>query len=330
MDFEAMDTSEIRSESGLSVPQGLIKHVLLVTHQGAASQTIADEAEQARLASLVTHLLTREGIEVVSTQVTHQRLDRSQPLKAVHHSTSALVAWSQEGLPDIRFDLIIVLGGDGTFLRAAQRLAYLQVPMVGINTGHLGFLTRIEKERIPEAIRRLCRGEYELESRMMLQLGNHFAINDVVVKSGTASQLSRLSVLLDNKPLATYDADGLIISTPSGSTAYSLAAGGPVLSPELSAVVLTPICPHSLSAKPIVIPASVVLTVVCEPRHQTPLVVTMDGMELFSIQPNEAIHVTTASTSLSLVRFSGQASEFYDLLRKKLGWASNPRLESHS
>ncbi|MFM7469637.1 MAG: NAD(+)/NADH kinase [Vampirovibrionales bacterium] len=307
--------------------EGHLSHVLLVSHHGASSQTTADQVEQQRLITLVTQLFHREGIYVTHTQVSHHR--RTHSLTPVHYASQVTIELTPELVSEATYDLIVVLGGDGTFLRAAQRLAYLNVPMVGINTGHLGFLTRIEKGRIHEAIRRLCHGDYELESRMMLQLGNHLAINDVVVKSGTASQLSRLSVFLDNKPLATYDADGLIISTPSGSTAYSLAAGGPVVSPELSAVVLTPICPHSLSAKPIVVPASVLLTVVCEPRHQTPLIATMDGMEVFSIKPNEAIHVSTAPTCLSLVRFSGQASEFYDLLRKKLGWASNPRLEGN-
>jgi NAD+ kinase len=296
-----------------------LRSVLLVSHHSNETDRVD------RIEDHVIDLFAREGVQVHHTLITHPR-HLAPPLEGNTPDPQQgcpSVPISVDGAPHA--DVIVVLGGDGTFLRTAQCLAALQKPMVGINVGHLGFLTRIEKNRIPEAVNRLCRGDFEIEERMMLSARGRLAVNDVVLKNANPSQMARMSVFLDNRPLATYDADGLIIATPSGSTAYSLAAGGPVLSPDLSAIVLTPICPHSLSAKPIVVPSGVSLRVVCEPRHQAVLVCSVDGVDIDHLNPHEDIAIEQANLSLKLVRFMGQTTEFYELLRRKLGWAMNPR-----
>jgi NAD+ kinase len=223
-------------------------------------------------------------------------------------------------------DVVVVLGGDGTFLRASLGFAQFGVPLVGINTGTLGFLTRIEADRFPIYLERLLKGDYEIEERMTLAINDleHLALNDVVVKNSNPSQMASLRFYINETLVAVYDADGIIISTPTGSTAYTLSAGGPVISPEVEAISITPICPHSLSAKPIVIPANKRLRVESAPKNKG-VVCAIDGQESSTLKPGESIHIFRAPMSVKMVNFKLDEDNFYLLLKKKLHWGMNPR-----
>jgi NAD+ kinase len=241
----------------------------------------------------------------------------------------------------------IVLGGDGTFLTAVQALVDLHIPMLGINTGTLGFLTRLEAnlsdpDKLKTALHRLITADYTLEQRMLLSVdcldheGNTrlpLALNDVVVKNADPSQMACLNITVNGHLVAVYDADGVIISTPTGSTAYNLSAGGPVLSPEVEAMCITPICPHSFSAKPIVLPANKILTI--QVAHKTferssSVVVAIDGQNYYHgqsmrLQEHQTLTIARSPLSIPLVNLGEQADDFYLLLKNKLHWALNPR-----
>jgi NAD+ kinase len=233
---------------------------------------------------------------------------------------------------------VIVLGGDGTFLHAARLFAPLSIPLLGVNTGSLGFLTRVDRTQLAQAITQVLADRYTLESRLMLQV--HIgqvdpqspalatALNDVVIKNANPSQLVALQVSLDGRPLANLDADGLIVSTPTGSTAYTLAAGGPILAPALDALALTPICPHSLSLKPLVIPSKHPITVQAmaksyERSHRIQCAV--DGQAVTELDEGQTLTITVAPYALQMICLQAECEDFYQLIRQKLHWGFNPR-----
>ena len=204
--------------------------------------------------------------------------------------------------------------------------------MVGINRGNLGFLTRIETTDLEKALEALVEGSYRIEERLLLKTDGGvkkpqapLAVNDVVIKSSKPSQLIRMQVLIEGQPVAMYDADGLIISTPTGSTAYNLAAGGPVVSPSVKAIALTPICPHSLSAKPVLIPSHETLTVELIDNNHHGALCSVDGRDIFELAPGEQLSIQEALSTLKLVQLNQEADNFYWLLSQKLHWAENPR-----
>lgn len=233
-------------------------------------------------------------------------------------------------------DAVIVIGGDGTFLRTARVFAEDGIPMVGINRGHLGFLTRIEVNELEASLSRLLEGDYSIEERAMLSVqmpngGNSWALNDVVLKGESPSQLIRLDLWLANALVAELDADGLIISTATGSTAYNLAAGGPVLSPTLGAFCVTPICPHSFAAKPILVPVKTPIRVVSAKTNSQNVVCSADGQAVASLAPGEALLLSCSDKSLPWISFdANREASFYHLLSAKLGWADNPRTHKAS
>jgi NAD+ kinase len=233
-------------------------------------------------------------------------------------------------------DLIIVVGGDGTFLRTAQCYAPAEIPMIGINRGNLGFLTRIETEAIEKYLAQLLAGDFHREERMLLEVqcsplsdkeAPMIALNDVVIKTANPSQMARLELFIDEFPVACYDADGIIISTPTGSTAYNLAAGGPVLVPGVAALAITPICPHSLTAKPIVVPASSNIRIEAVKRNIHPIMFSLDGQDPLPVASGESLYIQESNSALQLLGFDQPEDNFYWLLRKKLQWGSNPRTE---
>ncbi len=236
-------------------------------------------------------------------------------------------------------DLVIVLGGDGTFLRTARRFVHRHVPLVGVNTGTLGFLTYIDVRFLSEHLERLRTGRYELEDRLMLSLegdgvsqpawnGDALALNDVVVKNANPSQLCTLRLYVNDVLVAVYDADGLILSTPSGSTAYTMAAGGPVISPKVDAIAITPICPHSFSAKAVVVPFDKVFRVESATSNHD-VVYALDGLESGVLKAGESLRIVRAPLVCKMVRFSQDDDDFYALLKRKLHWAMNPRWKAY-
>lgn len=224
-------------------------------------------------------------------------------------------------------DLAIVVGGDGTMLHVARNLARFGVPLIGVNLGHLGFLTDISTERMYEELTRILDGDFETEERILLEsevvrdgkvLQAANAFNDVVINKGQLARLIEFETWLDGEFVNSTRADGIIIATPTGSTAYALSAGGPILHPTLPAIVLVPICPHTLSDRPLAVSSdSHVVIVMTSTAHQNAHV-TLDGQTNFSIQDNDRVQVRRAERPVTLIHPSRR--NHYDVLRAKLHW----------
>jgi NAD+ kinase len=238
---------------------------------------------------------------------------------------SGAAALTPEVVPSL--ELLLTLGGDGTLLRGARVVAHGSTPVLGINLGHLGFLTSAAPDEMERALGMWFAGEYELDERMALAIrfsredggdgGEHLALNDAVLHKGGAARVIRLLVSARGEELGTYSADGIILSTPTGSTAYSLSAGGPIVSPTVHCIVATPICPHTLSVRPLVLPADETISVeVLSPTEE--LILTIDGQEHERLLPGARIVVSRAPNPVRLVRFPGQT--FFSTLRRKLNW----------
>ena len=217
------------------------------------------------------------------------------------------------------YDFVFVIGGDGTILKAARFYAKTSTPIFGINMGRLGFLSQSCEEAIGDSVDRILKGQYHIEERIMLQSGDKIALNDFVVKGTTTGRTSRFSLKLNGELVCDYLADGIIVTTPTGSTAYGLSAGGPVISPELNAFVIVPICPHTLTARPIVIPDNEIVTI-CSDKDLTNYVVSTDGQEFYEFAKEIEIKKSEYTAKLALL----DGAEFYSILRNKLHWGVSP------
>jgi NAD+ kinase len=224
-------------------------------------------------------------------------------------------------------DLLVVLGGDGTLLSIARRTG-TRVPILGINMGELGFLTEVTEAEAPEMLQRVLDGQVEVDRRMTLaatlRRRGHIiervrALNDVVISNGARARIVRFGVTVDDLPLTTYRADGLIVATPTGSTAYSLSAGGPIVEPTVQVLLVSPISPHTLSNRPVVLrPDAVVRIAVAE--DQQDVVLTVDGQDRFDLAGGDVVEVRRGRIPVTLVR--SPARTYYDVLRSKLGWGA--------
>jgi NAD+ kinase len=230
--------------------------------------------------------------------------------------------------PDV--DLVVVLGGDGTFLAAVRNLDGREVPMLGVNLGALGFLTEISLEELEEALDAFRRGGLGLERRLMLAgtvepSGRTFAVlNDVVVNKGALARISELEVFVDGRYLASYRADGLIIATPTGSTAYNLSAGGPIVSPGLKSILIAPICPHAMTHRPIIIDSQSEVEIrLCEKNGE--VYVTLDGQE--GIELHEGDRVVVRRSASDAVMACSPSRDYFSVLRSKLKWAEQHELK---
>lgn len=226
---------------------------------------------------------------------------------------------------DNNIDLAISIGGDGTLLRTARYYSDFSIPVFGINIGHLGFLSQVKSEQTEEAVSQIINSQYRIEDRIMLEANavgeKLFALNDIVIKGCTFSRTVRYSVFINEKLVCEYLADGVIISTPTGSTAYNLSAGGPILYPTLEALTLVPICPHTMTARPLVIPSGERITIV--PHGSCKLHVNADGQEV--IDCYEKIEIQKAEKKACLMLLTEQNNEFYSILRQKLNWGIAPK-----
>lgn len=228
-------------------------------------------------------------------------------------------------------DALLTLGGDGTLLRGARLLDGHEVPILGINMGRLGFLTCCPADQLAHALMRFARHDFTVESRMLLRAAvvggdrkerdSWLALNDIVVHKGGFARVIDLQVSVDDELIASYAADGVVIATPTGSTAYSLSAGGPVVVPTLETLIVTPISPHTLAIRPVVLSATSKVTVQAEGTRE-PLMVTVDGQVGTSIGEGELLVAGRASHVIKIVRFPG--SSFFATLRQKLGWGGIP------
>ncbi len=224
-----------------------------------------------------------------------------------------------------RVDLMLVFGGDGTLLRVARETAGSRTPLLGINVGGLGFLTAVPSSELARALSRVWKGDFNYETRVLLQAAtqtsgqalHQTALNDIVISRGMASRLIELGVKVDGDALTRYRCDGLIISSPTGSTAYSLAAGGAVMFPTAEVIALTPICPHTLSNRSLIVPLTATIEVtVMNPKPAT--VLSADGQMVTELSEGDTITVKRSRQAIRLVQLAG--SSFCETLRKKLHW----------
>ena len=239
-------------------------------------------------------------------------------------SVAGATAVRKEDLPG-QVDLLVVLGGDGTLLSMARAVGDLGVPILGVNLGGLGFLTATPLDEMVAAVQALVSGHMAIEERMMLAarvrrrgewLRTHIALNDVVILKSAMSRIINLSVSVEGRHATAYRADGLIISTPTGSTAYSLSAGGPILFPLMDAVVLTPVCSHTLTNRPIVLPGHDRIEVILRSAEQVML--TLDGQVGVELEESDAVEIGQAGARIRLARFPHK--DFFSVLRTKLKW----------
>lgn len=224
-------------------------------------------------------------------------------------------------------DLIISLGGDGTLLRAAKIAAIDGIPIFGVNLGGLGFLTQIGIDNLEIFLEKIYQGKCFLDERMMLdgivkrkekEIKKFTALNDIVIGKGAFARLISLATYINDDYVITYSADGLVISTSTGSTAYSLSAGGPIVNPNINSMILTPICPHTLSARPLIIGENDQVRITLELSEEE-VMVTIDGQEGFTLEPKDEVIVKKSIYKTRLIAFKEKS--FYAILREKLRWS---------
>ena len=266
--------------------------------------------EALKAAGEVAEWLGRRGLEV----------DLEETMAAARGS-EAQAAYD----PATEYDLVVVLGGDGTLLSVARALQH-EVPILGVNLGTLGFLTEVGRAELYPALVDVLEGSYRIEERALLNVRLRKAddgetswrvLNDAVITKSALARIVELTYRIDGHLLAACRSDGLIISTPTGSTAYNLSAGGPILDPQLPVMVLTPICPHTLTLRPVVVPDSSVIEVTLETPHEE-VFLTLDGQEGVPLDRRDRVRVRRSQAKVLLVKTTGRS--FYDGLREKLHW----------
>lgn len=237
---------------------------------------------------------------------------------------------SLAALPD-DLDLGVVVGGDGTLLSVARDVARKRFPLLGVNRGSLGFLTELQPEELFDHLANVLSGNYRTERRQTLRVRHVHAgsvrqewvvLNDAVVTKSALARMIHISLLADGEQVAVYTSDGLIVSTATGSTAYSLSAGGPVLDPRMAGFVITPICPHTMTYRPLVVPASVKLQVRLHPPFES-VYATLDGQIGFPLERDDMLAIDSHPDPVRLVRVAGRG--FFEVLRHKLHWGEGTR-----
>jgi NAD+ kinase len=252
---------------------------------------------------------------------------KSKGVKVLLDSSAAKTAGKKAVKIDLSMiDLFIALGGDGTLLSLVRQACPTKAPFIGINAGMLGFLTEIKLKDMKSALNKVLKGEYEIDERSTLEtevedlngkVKTLHSLNDTVI-SALKGRLITLDVHVNEEYLNSYRADGIIISTPTGSTAYSLSAGGPIVSPKLNGIIITPICPHMLSNRPIIVPDDSVLKIFVKVKDGNKVKVTADGQSECLIAKDSPIIIRKAKTPVKLV--VPAKNSFYEILRQKLNW----------
>ena len=236
--------------------------------------------------------------------------------------------------PPRNMDLIIVIGGDGTFLSVVRSMGARQVPILGVNAGSLGFLTDTSLPDLYKTVERVLAGNHTIESRMMLNVelerngkvvAKQTVLNDVVITKGAIARMIEVGVELNDQLVATIRADGVIVSTPTGSTAYSLSAGGPILYPGIGSMILTPICPHTLTYRPVVVADSSTVDITLR-SSSGEVYATFDGQVSIPMLQEDTVRVRKSRSRLKLVSLPGH--NYFQVLRHKLRWAERPRTPS--
>ena len=282
--------------------------VVVKRHQPDALQTLCRLAEW----------LNERGITLLGgPEIERERIE---------HETGCSVQVVQENELAARVDLILVLGGDGTMIATARMIGDTDVPVIGVNYGGLGYLAEFRIEELFDALESILKGQYKLEKRVMLAVelfrgeehvsGNR-VLNDVVINKSALARIIEIEAYLNQQLVNSFRADGLIVSTPTGSTAYNLSAGGPVIYPSMNAIVITPICPFTLSNRPIVVPddAEIELRLKTE---QEEVALTLDGQVGFPLKVNDRVVIRKSRTTFNLVQPMNR--NYFEVLRDKLRW----------
>jgi NAD+ kinase len=248
--------------------------------------------------------------------------------------TAEIVDWSVKNVLPISgfadyIDLGIIVGGDGSMLSASRKMASLGIPLLGINRGRLGFLTDISPDEIEARVLSVLQGEYKQTRRFMLEtevtrngelIGNGTAVNDIAMHPGMSARMMTFELYVDNEFVYSQRSDGLIVATPTGSTAYALSAGGPLLVPELDAIVVVPLNPHTLSSRPIALQGSAQIEVRVSTRNELQPVLTCDGQNDIATKPGDIITIKRHANGILLIH--PKDNNFYSVCRSKLGWGS--------
>ena len=233
-------------------------------------------------------------------------------------------------------DLIIAIGGDGTMLHASRLARETGTPILGVNRGRLGFLADITPDEMLQSVDQVLAGNYLRDTRLLLKAiltmasgdkASEYGLNDVAVQRRGAGGMVDFSTSVSGRYVNTHSGDGLIVATPTGSTAYALSCGGPIIEPQLDAVALVPICPHTLTDRPIVIPANQTIDIILLERDSTRAEVTVDGIHLGTLGPGDTLQVVTADKRITLLHPPGH--DFYGILRSKLFWGRDSRKRSN-
>ncbi len=229
-----------------------------------------------------------------------------------------------------RIDALVALGGDGTLLRAVGLIAGKSVPVLGVNLGRLGFLTSVTESELEQGIEALVTGNYTTSARTMLDgtiinrkgetLGTIRALNDVVLGWGQSTRIVTLEVSINHEPVASYRCDGIIVSTPTGSTGHSLSSGGPIIHPDAPSLMLNVICPHTLSARPVVVPDNAEIRIAVKQTSKQ-LLLSVDGQDGWSLSDGDALVIRKSSEHFNLVHLPGY--QYFSVLRKKLHWSGS-------
>lgn len=245
--------------------------------------------------------------------------------KFIEKESDYLELLKKERVPE-NSEMVIVLGGDGTLLSVARLIKGRNVPILGVNLGGLGFLTEITIEELFKLLERIFNNEYSAEERTILntsvirrgeKLAEFTVLNDAVINKGALARIIDIETKINGENLTTFKSDGLIISTPTGSTAYNLSAGGPIVYPSVNCIIITPICPHTLTNRPIVVPDNVEIKTILKTKKEE-VILTLDGQQGFSIEYDDVIVIKKAKEKILLIK--SPYRHYFELLREKLKW----------
>ena len=253
-----------------------------------------------------------------------------EPLFRKKSHLSIIDISDEDELEKVSADLAFVFGGDGTILSASRKLNGRQIPLIGVHLGKFGFLADLTSREISDSLEKIFAGEYVISQRMMLTckvirseqvINETLGLNDAVISRTSLSRLISIKLYVNEKTVTTYSSDGLIVSTPAGSTAHSLSAGGPIVTPDMEAFIITPICPHTLSNRPLVVSgdSKIEMEQISESKG---VGLTVDGQIYFDVKVGDRIVIERAENKLQLIDI--QTRTFYDVLREKLNWRGQP------
>jgi NAD+ kinase len=271
----------------------------------------------------------------LSKKKIRETITELEPLFRKKSHLSVIDITDENELKNVSADLIFVFGGDGTILSASRKLYDKQIPLIGVHLGKFGFLAELTLQDINDSLERICSGEYVVSQRMLLTckvirskqvINETVGLNDAVISRTSLSRLISIKLYVNEKIVTTYSCDGLIVSTPAGTTAHSLSAGGPIVTPDMEAFAITPICPHTLSNRPLVVSGSskIEMEQISESKG---VGLTVDGQVYFDVKAGDRVVIEKAEKKLQLI--DTQTRTFYDVLREKLNWRGQPAYDAN-